>query len=55
LITRKPARRKRCAYSGLRLLTARWYRLRSYFHKRGKTQDIMDVNQQTVIDEIGFS
>jgi UDP-2,3-diacylglucosamine hydrolase len=34
----------------LRLLAARWYRLRSYFHKRGKTQDIMDVNQQTVID-----
>ena len=34
----------------LRLLAARWYRLRSYFHKRGKTQDIMDVNQQTVIE-----
>lgn len=34
----------------LRLLAARWYRLRSYFHKRGKTLDIMDVNQQTVID-----
>jgi UDP-2,3-diacylglucosamine hydrolase len=50
LITRKPSRRKRCAYSGLRLLAARWYRLRSYFHKCGKTQDIMDVNQQTVID-----
>ena len=32
----------------LRLLAARWYRLRSYFHKRGKTQDIMDVNQHTV-------
>jgi UDP-2,3-diacylglucosamine hydrolase len=33
----------------LRLLFARWYRLRSFFHKRNKTQDIMDVNQQTVI------
>lgn len=31
-----------------RLLYARWYRLRSYFHKRKKSQDIMDVNQQTV-------
>lgn len=34
----------------LRLLAARWYRLRSHFHKRGKTQEIMDVNQQTVIE-----
>lgn len=34
----------------LRLLAARWYRLRSHFHKRKKTQDIMDVNRQTVID-----
>lgn len=33
----------------LRLLAARWYRLRSYFHKRGKSLDIMDVNQDTVI------
>ncbi len=33
----------------LRLLAARWYRFRSYFHKRGKTLEIMDVNQQTVI------
>ena len=32
----------------LRLLAARWYRLRSHFHKRKKTQDIMDVNQETV-------
>lgn len=32
----------------LRLLVARWYRLRSYFHKRKKSQDIMDVNQDTV-------
>ncbi|MFI3186845.1 MAG: UDP-2,3-diacylglucosamine diphosphatase [Methylococcaceae bacterium] len=32
----------------LRLLAARWYRIRSYFHKRKKTQDIMDVNQDTV-------
>ncbi|WP_428355979.1 UDP-2,3-diacylglucosamine diphosphatase [Methyloprofundus sp.] len=31
-----------------RLLYARWYRLRSYFHKRKKSQDIMDVNQDTV-------
>jgi UDP-2,3-diacylglucosamine hydrolase len=34
----------------LRLLAARWYRLRSYFHKRKKSQDIMDVNQDTVIN-----
>lgn len=34
----------------LRLLAARWYRLRSYFHKRKKTRDIMDVNPQTVIE-----
>lgn len=33
----------------LRLLAARWYRLRSYFHKRGKTMEIMDVNQDTVV------
>lgn len=33
----------------LRLLVARWYRLRSFFHKRKKTQEIMDVNQDTVI------
>ena len=33
----------------LRLLAARWYRLRSYFHKRKKSQAIMDVNQDTVI------
>ncbi len=32
----------------LRLLVARWYRFRSFFHKRKKTQDIMDVNQQTI-------
>ena len=32
----------------LRLLAARWYRLRSHYHKRGKTQDIMDVNQLAV-------
>ena len=31
-----------------RLLYARWYRLRSYFHKRKKSQDIMDVNQETI-------
>ena len=33
----------------LRLLAARWYRLRSYFHKRKKSNDIMDVNQDAVI------
>lgn len=33
----------------LRLLAARWYRLRSYWHKRKKSEDIMDVNQNTVI------
>lgn len=32
----------------LRLLVARWYRIRSFFHKRGKSAEIMDVNQQTV-------
>ncbi|PPD31838.1 MAG: UDP-2,3-diacylglucosamine diphosphatase [Methylomonas sp.] len=34
----------------LRLLAARWYRLRSFWHKRKKQQDIMDVNPQTVIE-----
>ena len=34
----------------LRLLAARWYRLRSHFHKRGKSLEIMDVSQQTVTD-----
>jgi len=34
----------------LRLLYARWYRLRSFLHKRKKNQEIMDVNQNTVID-----
>ncbi len=33
----------------LRLLVARWYRFRSSFHKKNKSQQIMDVNQQTVI------
>lgn len=33
----------------LRLLAARWYRIRSYFHKRKKNQDIMDVNLDTVV------
>lgn len=32
----------------LRLLVARWYRMRSFFHKRGKTAEIMDVNQNAV-------
>jgi UDP-2,3-diacylglucosamine hydrolase len=33
----------------LRLLAARWYRIRSHFHKRTKSRDIMDVNQETVV------
>jgi UDP-2,3-diacylglucosamine hydrolase len=33
----------------VRLLVARWYRFRSYFHKRKKSLEIMDVNQETVI------
>jgi UDP-2,3-diacylglucosamine hydrolase len=32
----------------LRLFAARWYRIRSHFHKRKKSQGIMDVNQDTV-------
>lgn len=36
----------------LRLLAARWYRLRSHWHKRKKTAGIMDVNPQTVIDTL---
>lgn len=32
----------------LRLAYARWYRFRSYFHKRNKSDEIMDVNQLTV-------
>lgn len=32
----------------LRLAYARWYRFRSYYHKRNKTAEIMDVNPQTV-------
>jgi len=36
----------------LRLIAARWYRLRSYYHKRGKTLDIMDVNQDTVAESL---
>ncbi len=34
----------------LRLMVARWYRFRSFFHKKNKSQAIMDVNSQTVID-----
>jgi UDP-2,3-diacylglucosamine hydrolase len=34
----------------LRLLVARWYRFRSFFHKKNKSQQIMDVNQQTLIE-----
>ena len=33
----------------LRLIAVRWYRLRSYFHKRGKSTTIMDVNYETVV------
>lgn len=36
----------------LRLLVARWYRIRSYFHKRKKSMDIMDVNPLTVIEKM---
>ena len=34
----------------VRLLVARWYRVRSYFHKRKKSQEIMDVNQDAVLN-----
>lgn len=34
----------------VRLLAARWYRIKSFFHKRKKSQDIMDVNQNTVVN-----
>jgi UDP-2,3-diacylglucosamine hydrolase len=33
----------------LRLLAARWYRWRSFWHKRKKSQEIMDVSQETVM------
>lgn len=33
----------------IRIFAARWYRFRSHFHKRKKSQEIMDVNQQSVI------
>ncbi len=36
----------------LRLLAARWYRLRSFWHKRNKSQDIMDVNHETVCEQM---
>ncbi|TCV80203.1 UDP-2,3-diacylglucosamine hydrolase [Methylomonas methanica] len=36
----------------LRLIAARWYRFRSYYHKRGKTLDIMDVNQDSVLESL---
>lgn len=36
----------------LRLLVARWYRFRSFFHKRKKSPTIMDVNQQTVLSSL---
>ena len=34
----------------MRLLYARWYRFRSFFHKRKKNQDIMDANKNTIIE-----
>lgn len=34
----------------IRLLAARWYRIRSHLHKRKKSQNIMDVNQQAVVE-----
>lgn len=34
----------------VRLLAARWYRFRSFFHKQKKSLEIMDVNQETVIN-----
>lgn len=34
----------------IRLIAARWYRIRSFFHKRGKSQAIMDVNAITVTE-----
>ena len=34
----------------LRLLVARCYRFRSFFHKKNKSQQIMDVNQQTLME-----
>lgn len=33
----------------VRLLAARWYRLRSFLHKRKKSREIMDVNQDAVV------
>ena len=36
----------------LRLLMARWYRWRSYLHKRKKSLAIMDVNQDAVISTL---
>ncbi|MDD5215053.1 MAG: UDP-2,3-diacylglucosamine diphosphatase [Methylococcales bacterium] len=32
----------------LRLIAARWYRIRSFFHKQKKSEYVMDVNQTTV-------
>jgi UDP-2,3-diacylglucosamine hydrolase len=32
----------------LRLLAARWYRIRSFWHKQKKSDYVMDVNQMTV-------
>ena len=34
----------------LRILAGRWYRLRSYFHKKKKSLEIMDVNSETLVE-----
>lgn len=34
----------------LRLMVARWYRLKSFFYKKNKSQAIMDVNLKTVVN-----
>ncbi|MFA5983251.1 MAG: UDP-2,3-diacylglucosamine diphosphatase [Methylococcaceae bacterium] len=36
----------------LRLLAARWYRFRSFLHKRKQMQAIMDVNHDTVVQAL---
>lgn len=36
----------------LRLLAARWYRIRSFWHKQKKSDYVMDVNQTTVENEM---
>lgn len=34
----------------LRLLVAKWYRIRSFWHKKNQSLEIMDVNHKTVIN-----